>query len=87
MKDKVKWPLKKVVEVTWQDSNSYSRWAPLTDYAENHHTAACKTVGYLLKKDKQEVTIIMTQSDVNEGDGMQGLAIPLGCVTRIRVIE
>ena len=81
-----KWPLGKIVEVSWDDSNGYGRWSSLSDLSQ-HGAASCKSVGYLLKQDKKEIVLVGTQAQVNEGDGMQTLAIPMGCVTKIRKVK
>ena len=79
------WSLKQIVEVTWRDSNGYSKWESLADYAYLK-PALCRTVGYLLHKDKKEIVIVFTQSMENEGDGNGAIAIPRGCVKSIKTL-
>ena len=74
------------MEVSWIDSNGYGRWASLGDL-RNHSVASCKSIGYLLKETKKEIILVGTQSYCNDGDGMQTLAIPRGCVIKIRRLK
>ena len=86
-KTTVKWPLGSVVEVFWEDANSYNKWHDLKELSRDHHVASCKTIGYLLKSDKREILLVSTQTPENDADGTGTMAIPRGCVTHIKVIR
>ena len=81
-----KFHLRNIIEVTWVDSNGTSKWDSLENY-RNHSVAHYKTVGYLLKKTKKEVLVVFSQSPANNGDGNGAMAIPMGCVTKIKRIK
>jgi hypothetical protein len=82
---KIKWPLTKVVEVAWFDANTRSRWGSLQEYME-HDVAPVLTVGYLLKDDDQQVTIITSQgADFDDING--AIAIPKDWVAKMKVLR
>ena len=82
----IKWPLRKIIEIEWLDSNGQSRWAALSEY-KKHTVADCKTIGYLLTQNKKEVVLMFTQSPCNDGDGNGAMAIPRGCITKIKRLK
>lgn len=84
-KPKRKWPLPIMTEVEWDDANSNARWQDLGEMKNNHHVALCKSVGYLLKRDKKEILLVQTQAP--EGDGAGVISIPIGFVRRVRRIK
>lgn len=52
---------------------------------EAHTTANCKTVGYLLKNTREEITVVLSQCD-NE-DLNQCITIPKAWVRKIKVLR
>lgn len=77
------WPLKELVEVEWVDSCTFGRWRPKAEYAAAE-PAHCRTAGYLLKADKQCVTIVQSMGRDMVEPISDSMTIPRGCVTRIR---
>ena len=72
-----------IVEVTWVDSCSYNRWAHRDDH-ESHGPSECKSVGYLIAKDRKSLRISQNMADGDKCDST--MAIPMGCVKRVRRI-
>jgi hypothetical protein len=75
----------KLVEVTWGDAwTSNSGWKDAKELPE-HRPLICKTVGYLIKKDKHGVMLAGTYT---EGDGYNAIQFrPMGMVQSIRVLK
>jgi hypothetical protein len=73
----------KAVEVTWLDSHgTHKAWNSLDEVLQTGIVACeCRTVGYLLKLDKQLVIVAQSLSDDEVGSP---LTIPRGSVQRIR---
>lgn len=65
------------------DAISYSNlWVAKDGEDEVAH---CKSVGYLVKKDREK--IVIAQSLAQDGDVMNKFVIPRGCVRSIREIK
>ena len=76
--------LTKIVEVHWRDANGRSGWADRREY-EEHSPASIVSVGYLLKRTKDHVTIVMS---LGEGEEInQAMSIPRDWVMKYRVIR
>ena len=71
----------KVILIEWLDSTSSSGW----DSAFDLELSNCKTVGFLVKKDKEKVVVIQSNSDNVHSDGR--FAIPRSCIKSIRELE
>ena len=82
---KLKWPLTKVIEVSWWDANARSAWGSREEYM-HHDIAPCLTVGYLLKQTKKSVTVVMTQG-ADFDDVNQAISIPMNWVEKIKVLR
>lgn len=79
MKQK-KWHM---VRVEWEDSASRGSWRSAdTEAARPRSTLRIVSVGYLLRKTKRE--IVLFQSHDDEDKISDTVAIPMGCVHRIR---
>ena len=74
-----------IVEVEWNDANSRSSWSGLDVYLA-HDVAKCRTVGYLLKKSKKSITLVMSQSE-EDCDCNAAMSIPMPWVTKFRVVR
>lgn len=85
MAKKSAWPLTKVVEVSWFDANGRGAWGSVEEHLE-HKVAPIISIGYLLKEDKDQITIFMNQ-DAEAEDISQCIAIPRSWVAQIRVIK
>lgn len=79
-----KFPLSKMVEVEWHDACGSAGWKDIAEY-NNLVPMKCRTVGYLLKQSKKEITIALTQA-VNH-DLNQSICIPAAWVTKIRKLR
>lgn len=78
----------KIVEITWHDTMSFPHegWQTV-DYYKNvttkkgmEHTS----VGYLVAKHKHSIVLAQSKGPVNITEVTQ---IPIGCVTKFRVIK
>jgi hypothetical protein len=74
----------KIVEITWEDIASHQGWSPLSEHLAAG-TALCFSVGYLIRKDKKQVTIL--QSVCQDGDVTESLCIPRAVIQRIRILQ
>ena len=74
----------KLILINWVDSSSSDGWQYL-DSAKEHHPSNCRTVGWLLTKTKDYVTVAATQCDSELWS--QLMSIPRKCITNIRIIE
>jgi hypothetical protein len=74
-----------IVEVIWVDSAFNRGWGERESKTSAMGTSECRTAGYLLYKDDKVIKIAMTSADgdVSVGDGM---SIPMGCVSKVKVI-
>jgi hypothetical protein len=85
VKRKQKWPIGKVVEISWFDAAARSRWDSAEEYY-NHEIAPVVTVGYLLRDDSKQVTVIQSQgADMDDVNG--GIAIPKSWIVKIKVLR
>lgn len=82
----MKWPLTTLVEVEWVDSCTGGGWRSKAAYLEDAHPTICRTIGYLLKKDTQEVVVVQTMS-ASTGHVSDSMAIPRVAVRKIRVLK
>ena len=84
MKDKPKWPLRRIVEVDWLDATSRGRWKSVDEQRKETVPTVCRTVGYLLVSDRHRVSV--AQSQGTGGDATDTITIPRGMVQRMRTI-
>jgi hypothetical protein len=75
---------KRIVEVEWTDSCSQGGWGTTESHLSNH-PSTCRTVGYLLARDKRRITVVQSQSDTTLNVA-EGMSIPAFAVKRIRYI-
>lgn len=73
-----------MVKVDWVDSCSDDAWQH-ESIALEHTVAPCSSVGYLLKKNKKEVSLSLSRSDL--GKVFMVLAIPRGCIKKITTLK
>jgi len=80
------WPLKKFVEVTWEDITSHSNgWNSIDTYLKNTTAIKCKSAGYLVEKTKDYIKLTMSQcSDLEEASIGMLKIIPMGCVKKVK---
>lgn len=74
----------KVVKIEWVDSCSGDNWEGFKE-SEEHTIAKCESVGYLLRKDKEQVQIVQNISD--NGHLCAQIAIPRGCIKKITYLD
>jgi hypothetical protein len=73
-----------IVEVWWLDSHAWERpWIEM-DQRPPHSAAACKSVGYLIEKDKHFVIVSQSMGDDEYGGAF---SIPRGCIVKIRRLK
>jgi len=84
MQKKKKDPYKRypIVEVTWDDSASQGKWGTDESYRRNADTIECKSMGYLLSRNKKKVVLIQSISE--EHQCCDSISIPAKCVKRVR---
>ncbi len=75
----------RMVEVEWVDSCSLSGWRDVEEHREHNGIAKCATVGYLLRSNRKEVTVVQSWND-NEG-AHSSMSIPRCAVKKIRYLE
>ena len=83
---KVIWPAPQLVEIEWDDaSTSKLGWEDIAVYRAEE-VVACRSVGYLIRKDKRQVVIVQTQVG-NQTGVMREIAIPRGMVKRMTTLR
>ena len=69
-----------IVEIEWLDSQAYSGWMPQKDMRDWNDELLCRSVGYLLREDKDRLVLVASESVHSFADG---LSIPRVCVRNI----
>jgi hypothetical protein len=73
----------KIVEVTWVDSSAENKiWESIDDYVDD--LPLIKTVGYLLKKDKNVLVVCQSYHDDEVG---RVFRIPITCILETKNIR
>ncbi len=75
-----------IVKVEWEDSSSDGGWCKGEVAKERRGISKCETVGYLLKKDRVEVTVCQNRS-LDTGNIADTMSIPRKCVKKITVLK
>ncbi len=71
----------KIVKVDWWDSASLDGWVSV-EYAETFAPSKCETIGWIIKKTREYVTLVASKSDtVNY---CQLFSIPRKCIISIK---
>jgi len=74
-----------IVEVEWIDSASGANtWNILESHADQLKPLPCKSAGYLVRKDREAVSIMQSQSV--SGQYTDAMTIPRSCVRKITVL-
>ena len=73
----------RLVEVKWVDSAFNQGWR--LKYDSDTSISECKTVGYLIKKNKKQLVIAMNVND--DGGYGEAMAIPIECVKSIKKVK
>ena len=74
-----------IVEVEWWDARSFGGWSSPAEYAKKG-IALCRTVGYLLRRNKREIVVVQNVGDTT-GNVSDATAIPTCCVKRVRRLK
>lgn len=74
-----------LVVVDWVDSAAHNGWRDWKEAAETQDTIQCRSVGFLLSKDKGRVAL--AGSITNNDDAGERHSIPKSCVIKMRSIE
>ena len=77
---------KRMVEVEWVDSTTWGGWKRENEYLKDAGPGRCSSVGYLLKSDKQAVTLVQNL-DVSNGNVSDAVSIPRSVVRKITTLE
>jgi hypothetical protein len=81
----------KLVVIEWLDSHSGPGWQRLADIKQNSATVLCRSVGWLLHRDKKATVIVPHISgEINEGVvpyGSGDISIPNRLIVKMRVLE
>lgn len=83
-KNQSPFPLKKIVEVEWEDACGRSGWEDLSAY-EAMSPMPCKTCGYLVRKTTDKITVALTQAEEDSANG--SISIPLAWVKKVRYLK
>lgn len=74
-----------LVEVVWKDATSVSGWNSIQDMAEHMEMMTVRTVGYLIKKDKQAIKLAMSHT---EDDSTNiAMVVPAGWLVSYKVLR
>lgn len=75
----------KVVEVVWHDAHGKDDFAALSDVLVDHKPRVVSSVGYLLKRDADGVTIARCLDDQDDVDGH--LFVPTCMIVKVRCLR
>ncbi len=70
-----------MVEVEWVDSCTNSGWKSREEHLESPGVSQCRTSGYLLRANRQEVRVVQSLND--HGGAVDSIAIPRCAVKKI----
>lgn len=73
----------RLVQVKWVDSALNIGWK--SRYSKETSISKCKTVGYLVKKNKKQLVIAMSVND--SGGYSEAMAIPIECVKSVKGVK
>lgn len=74
---------RRIVLVEWEDSTSVHRWQARSEV--DNKPAFCRTVGWLVAKDKKAMTVVGTYSAGSHFTG--DLCIPMGAVRKVTEVK
>lgn len=72
-----------IVEVEWYDAHSLGAWRARQAYLDEAKTAECRSVGYLLKSNRDGVTLLQSLHPA-EDKMTDSITIPRGTVKSVR---
>lgn len=74
-----------IVEVEWVDSCSHGKWTS-REYYEKETVSVCRSVGYLLVKDRIQIQVLQSQDETSE-QVADSISIPRTAVLRVRRLK
>lgn len=81
-------PLKKLVEVIWEDMTTVNTgWLSPAQALNGAFAMPIKTVGYVLSEDDTNLILVMLQSSANDGEVGVTAVIPRGCIRRMKILK
>lgn len=81
-----KFPLSRRVEVDWRDSASRGGWDTVEHHRAYSKVGPMRSIGYLLKKDKDVIQLAQSMSSLTEHVA-DTVTIPRENITRIRTVR
>ena len=75
-----------LVEVEWIDSAFHRGWSSTDTKQREMAISVCRSVGYLVSRDKKVVNLVMHSADKHTSLG-DGLSIPTVAVKRVRQLK
>ena len=82
----MKWPLSKLVEIEWVDSCTEGGWSSQENYLNRAQPTICRSIGYLLMKNKEKVAVVQTMSS-STGHVADSMTIPMVAVRKMRILK
>lgn len=81
----------KRVEIEWADSiaNRAEVWQDIKDFLEDFEDEPFRTIGYLIRKDKDFVHVCQSLHETVDGEATRGaeyFTIPTGCIRKIKYL-
>ena len=74
-----------IVEIIWQDATSHQGWHDIDELAEDFECMNVRSVGYLIKKDRKFVKIVMGITEDDQTNMV--MVIPAKWVQSIKVLR
>lgn len=83
---------RQIVEIEWEDSASDHGWMSTEEATGGRGTVACRSVGYLVRSDKDVVTVVQNRQNSELHAGVvyrvgEAMSIPKSVIRRIRVLK
>ena len=77
--------MSKIVRVDWEDACSNTGYYDKEHPDKEHALVLCSTVGYLKRKTKKHIILVVEKYDTGEERHIH--TIPRKCVTGIKILE
>jgi hypothetical protein len=83
--EKAKFPLKRLVEVEWEDITTQNQgWMTREEVEKEYKIAICRSVGYVFKQTDDYIVLVQKQSPTFDDTFGIVHTIPMGCVKRVK---
>ena len=80
------WDLNTLLEVSWTDASGFAHWHSAREALE-HTTIPARSIGYLVQRTKDFISITQTQTPGPEGGRANTLSIPSKWISKIRKLS